>query len=48
VKRSIAAYVTFDEPTVGEASRLNVEDVLQVCLEQVETVIIPAFDQFLK
>jgi hypothetical protein len=48
VKISIAAYVTFDEPTIGQASRLGVEDLLQVCLDQVETVIVPAFNQFLK
>lgn len=48
LKRSFAAYVTFDEPTVGDAATLEVEHVLQVCFEQIETVIIPTFEQLLK
>jgi hypothetical protein len=47
LKRSLASYVTFDEPTVGQASTLEVQHVLHVCLEQVQTTIIPMFDQIL-
>jgi hypothetical protein len=48
MKRSYIPYVTFDEPTVGDAATLEVEHVLQVCLEQIQTVIVPAFARLLK
>jgi hypothetical protein len=48
VKRSLSTYVTFDEPTVGTGpDTLEVQHILQVCLEQIETVL-PAFTQLLK
>jgi hypothetical protein len=47
VTRSFTHYITFDEPTVGDGpATLEVENVLEVCLEQVKTVIVPAFAQF--
>lgn len=49
VQRSFASYVTFDEPTVGTGpDTLEVQHILQVCLEQIETVIIPEFTHLLK
>jgi hypothetical protein len=47
-KRSFTPYITFDK-TIGEGpDTLGAEDVLQVCLEQFETVIIPAFDRLIQ
>ena len=44
VSQSFSHYVTFDEPTVGDGpATLEVEHVLEVCLEQVSSVIIPSF-----
>jgi hypothetical protein len=44
VQRRFTPYITFDEPTVGDGpATLEVEHVLEVCLQQVETVIITAF-----
>jgi len=49
VQRRFSPYVTFDEPAVGSgADTLEVEHVLEVCLEQVERVIVPAFIHLLK
>jgi hypothetical protein len=48
VKRRFTVYVTFDEPLIGDAKRITVQDLLQVCLQEVETVIVPAFDKLLK
>jgi len=49
VQRTFLPYVTFAEPTVGTGpDTLEVQHVLQVCLEQIETVIIPAFAQLLR
>jgi hypothetical protein len=48
VKRSYTVYVTFDEPTVGKSPTLEVQEVLQFCIEQVKGDLIPAFVHFLK
>lgn len=49
VRRSFATYVTFDEPTVGNGpDSLEVEHVLDVCLDQVKRIILPGFMQLLK
>lgn len=49
VQRSFAEYVTFDEPTVGAGpDTLEVQHILEFCLEQVQRVIIPAFIRLLK
>ena len=45
VKRQLLPYVTFDEPAVGDGNAtLEVENLLEVCLEQVKRIIIPAFN----
>lgn len=49
VQRRFSAYVTFDEPTVGSGTdTLEVENVLELCLEQVKSAIVPAFIHLLK
>jgi hypothetical protein len=49
VQRRFSTYVTFDEPAVGSGTdTLEVEHVLEVCLEQVKNVVIPAFIHLLK
>jgi len=49
VQRRFSTYVTFDEPAVGTgADTLEVEHVLEVCLEQVKNVVLPEFMQLLK
>jgi hypothetical protein len=49
VKTNFMPYLTFDEPTVGSGTAtLEVEKVLEVCLEQVKTVIVPAFTRLLR
>jgi hypothetical protein len=47
VKRRFTTYVTFAERALGDANAFTVQYVLQVCLQEIETVIIPAFDQLL-
>ena len=48
VERKFLPYVTFDEPTVGQGpDTLEVEHVLKVILDQVETVIVPTFEKLL-
>jgi len=48
MERSLYPYVTFDEKAISKGpSTLEVQDVMKLCLEQVESVVIPAFDQFL-
>jgi len=47
MNRSFTAYITFDE-TIGEGpDTVETENLLQVCLEQFELVIIPTFEQIL-
>jgi hypothetical protein len=46
VERSLCAFVTFGEPTIGGATTLPVEDVLQACLHIAETIILPTFEEF--
>ena len=49
VQRSVASYVTFDEPTVGKGTdSLEVEHVLEVCGKEIKSIIIPAFTHFLQ
>jgi len=48
MKRSYTVYITFDEPTVGKSATLEVQEVLQFCIEQVKSNLIPAFVHFLK
>jgi hypothetical protein len=49
VKTSSLPYVTFAERTVGDGvATLEVENVLEVCLQQMKEVIIPKFTQLLK
>jgi hypothetical protein len=46
VERSITAFVSFDEPTLGGATSMPVEDVLELCLEPPQTIIVPSFEEF--
>jgi hypothetical protein len=49
MKRSILPYVTFEELTIGAGpASLEAQNVLDVCVEQVKRVILPAFIQLLK
>jgi hypothetical protein len=44
----LTSYVTFDEPTVGDgAATLEVQNVLEVILQQVKSVVVPKFAEFL-
>jgi hypothetical protein len=48
MKRSFSPYITFDETALGAGYQtLEVQDILQFCLEQIQSVIIPAFDKFI-
>ena len=47
-KKSLHPYVTFAEPTVGSGvATLEVENVLEVCTQQIREVILPSFSGFL-
>jgi len=49
VKRSFSPYVTFEELTIGAGpATLEIQNVLEVCLEQVKRAIVPAFIHLLK
>jgi hypothetical protein len=49
VKRSFSPYITFEELAVGGGpATLEIENVLEVCLEQVKGIIVPAFVHLLK
>lgn len=49
MKRSFLPYVTFEELTIGAGpASLEAQNVLEVCVESVTSVVIPAFIQFLK
>jgi hypothetical protein len=49
VKRHYRSLVTFNERRyIGEATGLTVDYLLQLILEQIETVIVPAFEKFIK
>jgi hypothetical protein len=47
IRRSFSAYITFDETIGAGPDTLESQNVLEVCLDQIETVIIPTFDQLL-
>ena len=48
IKRSFTPYVTFNETIGSGPDTLEAQNVLQVCVEQIETVIIPTFERFLQ
>jgi hypothetical protein len=49
VNTRISTYITFDEPTVGiNAATIEVQYALQMCIEVVESAVIPRFSQLLK
>jgi len=49
MKRSFLPYVTFEELTIGAGpASLEAQNVLEVCVEQVKRVIVPAFIHLLK
>jgi hypothetical protein len=49
MKRIFLSYVTFEELTIGAGpASLEAQNVLEVCLESVKNIVIPAFMQFLK
>jgi hypothetical protein len=48
VKRRYTVYVAFKEPAIGDGDMFSVQELLQLCLQAIETEIIPAFDQLLK
>lgn len=49
VKREFSSYVTFDESALGsDESILAVQLVLEVCLDAVKSIIVPAFEKFIK
>jgi hypothetical protein len=47
VRRSFTPYITFDETIGAGPDTLGTEDILKVCLEQFEAVIIPAFEKLI-
>jgi hypothetical protein len=48
VETSLSPYVTFDEEAISAGpATLELQEVLKLCLNLVESVIIPAFEQFL-
>jgi hypothetical protein len=47
VKRSFTRYITFDETIGVGPDSLGTENVLEICLEQFTTVIIPAFEKLI-
>lgn len=48
VQTSKSIYLTLDERSIGiPGGDISVEHLLEFCLEQIKTVIVPAFDQFL-
>jgi hypothetical protein len=48
MKRSFTPYITFDK-TIGEGpDTVETENLLEVCLEQFKTVIIPAFEKLIQ
>lgn len=48
VNRRYRTVVSFNEKTLGGASGLHVDYILELILEQIATVIVPAFEIFLK
>ncbi|HKI24944.1 MAG TPA: hypothetical protein VKA07_01385 [Candidatus Sulfotelmatobacter sp.] len=49
VKRHYRPLVAFNErPYIGEATGLTMDHLLELILEQIETVIVPAFEKFIK
>lgn len=46
--RTITPYITFDETVGAGPDTLDTENVLQACLQQFESGIIPAFDKFIQ
>jgi hypothetical protein len=48
MQRSFTPYITFDE-TVGDGpSTLTTESLLETCLKEFETVIIPTFEKLIQ
>jgi hypothetical protein len=47
VKRSFAPYITFDETVGVGPDSLGTENLLEVCLKEFKTVIIPAFENLI-
>jgi hypothetical protein len=49
VERSISVDVSFAEPKLGGITtyQVPIQEVLQLVLDEIETIVIPAFDQFL-
>jgi hypothetical protein len=47
VKRSFTPYITFDETVGAGPDPLGTENLLEVCLEQFETVIISEFEKLI-
>ena len=47
VKRTFVPYITFDETIGAGPDTLGTDNLLKVCLEQFETVIIPAFEKLI-
>lgn len=49
VNRSYRVFVTFKEADcLGDAITLPMDDLLQSILQQIQTVIVPAFEKFVK
>jgi hypothetical protein len=49
MKRSFLPYVTFEELAIGAGpASLESQHVLEVCVESIKSIVIPAFIQFLK
>jgi hypothetical protein len=47
VDRRFTAFITFNErEALGEADGLNIEDILQSCLDTINLIVVPAFEKF--
>jgi hypothetical protein len=47
VERSFCVFVLFDESALGKAAGFTIHHILQTCLNTVQGIVVPAFEQFL-
>lgn len=48
VERRFTAHIAFNErEALGDADSLNVEDILQSCLDTINVIVVPAFQKFI-
>ena len=48
VNRRFRSFVTFGEPTIGGFNTFSVDYLLKLILENIETVVVPALNKFIK